>query len=181
VEVRRSRQAVGSWRMALGIVLVAWLVAMQSAVAQTPTVAYVDLNRVLAQAPQVATARAELEAEFRERNRALEQEQLSADALRAEMADEAVLSSVPNADLERRIESMERALKRKREALSRELDARRQTELAQIDALIGSAISELARDRKLDMVLTDQVVYHSPRVDLTDAVIDRLRNQANDQ
>jgi len=176
VEDRRSRQAGGRWRTALGIVLVLLLGAVHPAVAQTPTVAYVDLNRVLEQAPQVAAARAELEAEFRERNRQLEQEQASVDALRLEVADEALLGTVPNAGLQRRIESMERALKRKRDGLSRELDGRRQTELVQIDSVIGAAISELARARKLDLVLTDQVVYHSPRVDLTDAVIERLRN-----
>ncbi len=177
MEVRRSRQAGGRWRSVLGIVLVLLAIAYPAA-AQTPTVAYVDLNRVLAEAPQVATARAALEAEFRERNRQLEQEQLSVDALRQELADEALLSAAPNEDLQRRIDSMERSLKRKSDALSRELDGRRQTELAQIDAMIGAAISELARARKLDLVLTDQVVYHSPRVDLTDAVIESLRNGA---
>lgn len=178
MEVRRDRQWRRRWPAALGMVWLITLAWLAPALAQSPSVAYVDLNRVLDQAPQVSTARAGLEAEFRERNRQLEEDQLSLDALRQQLADEAILSPAPNTDLERRIASLERGLKRKREALSRELDARRQTELARIDAMIGEVISELARERHIDLVLTDQVVYYSPRVDLTDAVIATLRERA---
>ncbi len=172
--VCRGRQGHHRWQRWLSLVALVWLLPLV-AYAQAPSVAYVDLNRVLDQAPQVAAAKAALEAEFSERNRQLEEDQLSLEALRQELADEAVISSAPNPDLQRRIDSMERGNKRKRDALSRELDSRRQAELARIDALIGAAIAELARERRLDLVLTDQVVYYSPRIDLTDAVIAKLR------
>ena len=177
--VRRDRQAGALRRWAPWAVLLFLFTWTSVALAQAPTVAYVDLNRVLDQAPQVAAAKAAMEVEFRDRNRQFEEDQLSLDALKQEMSDEAIISTAPNPDLERRIASMERAIKRKRDALSRELDARRQSELARIDAMIGEAIGELARERKLDLVLTDQVVYYSPRIDLTDAVISRLRERSD--
>jgi outer membrane protein len=140
-------------------------------------IAYVDLARVLDRAPQVAASRARLEAEFEQRNRELQEDELSLSALRDALDGGDPLLGAggqDRADQLRRIETLERSLRRRRDALSRDLDQRRQTELNRIDSLIGEAIAELARERDLDLVLTDQIVYYSPRIDLTDAVVDRL-------
>ncbi len=140
-------------------------------------IGYVDLARVLDRAPQVAASRARLEAEFEQRNRELQEDELSLSALRDALDGGDPLLGVggqDRADQLRRIETLERSLRRRRDALSRDLDQRRQTELNRIDSLIGEAIAELARERDLDLVLTDQIVYYSPRIDLTDAVVDRL-------
>lgn len=140
---------------------------------------YVDLARVLDQAPQVADSRARLEAEFEQRNQSLQEDELSLVALREQLAtDDPLAGSADREVATRRVETLERSLRRRRETLSRDLDQRRQTELARIDNLIGEAITELARERDLDLVLTDQVVYYSPRIDLTDAVVERLSRQA---
>ena len=142
-------------------------------------VAYVDLARVLDQAPQVAASRQRLEDEFAERNRQLEEDELSLTALRQQLQSEnELIGNAGDSAAARRIDTLERSLRRRRESLGRDLDQRRQMELARIDNLIGEAITQLARERDLDLVLTDQIVYHSPRIDLTDAVIERLRNSA---
>ncbi|MCB1633260.1 MAG: OmpH family outer membrane protein [Xanthomonadales bacterium] len=142
-------------------------------------VAYVDLARVLDQAPQVAASRQRLEDEFAERNRQLEEDELSLTALRQQLQSEnELIGNAGDSAAARRIDTLERSLRRRRESLGRDLDQRRQMELARIDNLIGEAITQLARERDLDLVLTDQIVYHSPRIDLTDAVIERLRNSS---
>lgn len=140
---------------------------------------YVDLARVLDRAPQVAASRARLETEFEQRNQALQEDEISLVALREQLAvDDPLASPADREAATRRVETLERSLRRRRETLSRDLDQRRQTELARIDNLIGEAITELARERDLDLVLTDQVVYYSPRIDLTDAVVERLSSRA---
>lgn len=145
--------------------------------ARAEGIGYVDLARVLDQAPQVAASRARLEAEFEQRNRELEEEELSLNALRQQLQSETeLLGNGGDSATARRVETLERSLRRRRESLGRDLDQRRQMELARIDNLIGEAISELARERDLDLVLTDQVVFYSPRIDLTDAVVERLRS-----
>jgi outer membrane protein len=154
--------------------------ALLAGTASAEGLGYVDLARVLDRAPQVAASRARLEAEFEKRNQALQEDELSLAALREQLGSSDPLLGDGGQDQAanlRRVETLERSLRRRREALSRDLDQRRQAELTRIDNLIGEAIAELARERDLDLVLTDQVVYYSPRIDLTDAVVDRLTRQ----
>lgn len=152
------------------------LLALLAAPVRAEGIGYVDLARVLDQAPQVAASRARLESEFEQRNRELEEEEQSLLALRQQLQSETeLLGAGGDSATARRVETLERSLGRRREALGRDLDQRRQRELARIDNLIGEAITQLARERDLDLVLTDQVVYYSPRIDLTDAVVDRLK------
>lgn len=133
---------------------------------------YVDMKRVLDEAPQVAAGRAKLDAEFRARSvelRAMEDQldQLEQELFSAAGADD-------RDDLQQRVGALRRDVRDTREDLAEDINIRLNEELARVEEDIHAAIEELGRERGYDLIFSSPVEYASDRVDLTDEVLERL-------
>lgn len=144
-------------------------------------IAYVDMQRLIDSAPQVVAARAQLQAEFAERDRALD-----ADAKRlAELDDrirrEADLMSTDDArNLRQEADALRSSIQRTRDRLSQELNSRIDQELDKAWPDIEASVAEYAREAGYDLVVGSPVIYASGRVDITDRVLDRLRQSSQE-
>lgn len=145
-------------------------------------IAYVDMQRLIDNAPQVIAARARLQSEFAERDKALD-----ADASRlADMDDrirrEADLMSADDArSLRQEADALRSSIQRTRERLNQELNARIDQELDKAWPEIEARVGEYAREAGYDLVVGSPVIYASGRIDITDRVLDRLRQAAREQ
>lgn len=165
----------------LRVVAALWLGFAASPVwAQEPAtgpvrVAFVDMERLLREAPQMRDLRAALQAELADRKRDLEAEAASIEELKRKR-DEPGQPDAEVAILDRRIAAAERGLKRARTELD-ELRAVRSNEAVDaIDKLVGEAAAAAARERGFAAVMTrEYAVYVDPALDLTEAVLARLR------
>jgi len=138
---------------------------------QAARIGYVDLKRLLDNAPQMTAGNTRLRAEFAERDR-----QLKADETRLaeRQAQQRVASSQA---LSNEIDALERKIRRTRETLREELRRRSEEETERSWRLINEAVATYAREQAYDLIVSSPVFYASPAIDITDQVLNRLRAQ----
>jgi len=168
-------------------IVIAWslLVASQAFAAGDATagthpvrVAFVNTPQVLEQAPQARSARERLEKEFAPRDEKITTEQEQLLKLEDKLSREGpVMSDEKRRKLEREILLQQREVKREREAFTEDLNLRRNEEFAKLQRVVAAAIISIAKAQHFDLILESGVVYASNRVDITQKVIDRLRQQ----
>lgn len=158
-----------------GLLLLLALAGSASA-QQGSKVGYVDMQRLIDNAPQVLAARARLEEEFGARDREFKAEQARLAELDARVRDEA--ATLPASDLDalrRQAEALRRSIDRTRARLREELAQRREQELERAWPLVTDAVSDLAREEGYDLIVPSPVIFASGRIDITDRVLDRLK------
>ncbi len=141
-------------------------------------IGYVDMKRLLDNAPQVVAGRQKLEREFAPRDTALNADELRLAALRSRYErDNALLGREEAEALKREIDALDRSIRRSRDNLRSELKARSDQELDRSWREINNAVVEFAREQNIDLIVPSPVVYASPRIDITDQVLERLKRQ----
>lgn len=139
-------------------------------------IGYVDMQRLIDSAPQVAAARERLTGEFADRDAELDRQSGRLTAMQSRIELEA--DTLPDAELVQlrgEAEALERSITRTRERLAAELSRRLDEELDRAWPLIEAAVAAYAREAGYDLILSSPVVYASGRVDVTDRVLDRMR------
>ena len=89
--------------------------------------------------------------------------------------DGAIMSESERAKLEREIINQKRELKREQDEFREDFNFRRNEEFAKIQKDILNAIQKVAKENNYDVVLSDGVIYASPKVDISDLVIEYLK------
>ena len=144
--------------------------------ATEPRIGYVDMQRLFAEAPQIEQVRADIDREFRPRNDALLADQERLEALEARLTDGSSTElSEPRQRLEREALNLRRSIERRRDDLAEELRFRTSAETRAIESTIEIAIRQVAEQAGYDLILTSPVAYASESIDVTDAILDWLR------
>ena len=139
-------------------------------------VGYIDTAKVLQDAPQADLARKKLEDEFNPRDQKIVKLQKKLKRLREKQERDAkLMSQTDSIKLERNIVSLKRDIKRAKEEFNEDFNLRRNEELANLHKLISKTTIKVAKELKYDVILSDNVLYISKRVDITDTVIKRLQ------
>ncbi len=136
----------------------------------------VNAIRVLEKSPQADTARKMIEDEFSPRDKELIAEQKSIKELEDKFKkDRAIMSEQESSKLEREIISKKRDLKRKQDEFREDLNYRRNEEMVKIQKQIIKSIQQVAKDNNYDLVLSEGVLYASPKIDMSGLVIEFLK------
>jgi len=147
-----------------------------SATAQEIKIGFVNIVRVMEQAPQAQAAREALEQEFSGRDAALTS---SRDAIveleRKLRTDAEIMSAEQREDLERDIASRKLDFNRDREELQEDFNIRRNEELSDLQRVVYDVIVDVAKDENYDLMVTERVLYASERIDITDTILERLQ------
>ncbi len=173
-------------RALLPVLLLAALLTIPAAMllvgaAHAAGMGYVDARRLIDEAPQGKDEIEKLEAEFAERNRELKGR---LDLFKAREADlEKNRLTMSAEDLEtsaRELNELERQLRRDQRAYNEDYARRRNQGLSNLEKIITKAVIDIAKKRKLDVVF-QQVVYASPKIDLTETVLKELKKRHKKQ
>jgi len=158
----------------LPILLTLFVFAAAPAAAQSVRIGYVDMKRVLDNAPQVLAGREKLDLEFRPRNETIEFQERQVQNMedRLALGD---LTEDARVRLERELREMQRNVNRQKEDLRDELSFRRTEEVQKLEDQINQAVQEIARDNGYDLILSSPVVYADPTLDITQLILDQLR------
>ncbi len=161
--------------------------AAAAAEAQTPTpphapgvaprIGFIDVKRLIDTAPQFIESKAKLEREFAKQNAQINADDAKLAALKQRYERDSAIMTRENAEaLKREIDATERDNKRRRDETRAEYNNRGAEEVNRNLRLINDTAIEYARTQGYDMVVGSQaVLYASPRVDITDAVLQRLK------
>lgn len=139
----------------------------------------VDPERVIEESPQYEAARQALQEEVADRERALREQQAKLDELKKNLERDAPLMSEEElARLQNDIRNRDRKVKYAKAEFQEDF-ALRQNELrTRLIAQVREVVQELAKEQKIDLIVSEGVVYFSERVDMSAQVIERLQSKA---
>jgi outer membrane protein len=139
-------------------------------------VAVIDPNRIVEESPQYDAARNMLSEEVQEREAGLRQQQEEIDRLNAQLErDGALMSEDEIKRLRNDIRARTRRLRYAKAEVQEDF-ALRQTELrTTLVQQVEEVVEQVAKDKGIDLILSEGVVYFSRRVDISAEVIDRLK------
>lgn len=158
--------------------LLSCLLTSANAADQNYKIGAVNAVRVLEQSPQAGAARKLIEKEFSSRDADLLAGQKSLKELEDKLIKNvAVMSDSERSNLERKIITKKRDLKRSQDEFREDLNFRRNEELAKIQKQILDAIQKVAIENNYDVVLSEGVIYASKKIDISDLVIKYLKQE----
>lgn len=178
-----SRRSDARFRRMLGFACLAALLALSGpiVVASDARIGYVDMKRLIDAAPQLREGRELLEREFADRDAALRSEQQRLAALEARQAEESgTIDAAASEARAREIEALRRNLERTRSRLREDLNRRAQEEYKRRWDAMQDQVTAFARENDYDLIVESPVVYASPDIDVTDAILERMRRAAED-
>jgi len=91
--------------------------------------------------------------------------------------DGAIMSESERRKLERDIISRKRDIKREQEEFREDLNIRRNESFDKLRRRVYEVIVDISKKEKYDLVVSDGVVYADDRIDITDKVVARLKQE----
>lgn len=143
-------------------------------------IGYVNVVKVIEQAPQGEAALKKLQAEFGPRDKKLvdmqqeikkKEEDLDRNALVLKDADKQAKAS--------ELIGLKRELRRATQDFRDDYNMRRNEELATLQKIVKQVIVEIAKQENYDLIVHDSTLYASGRVDITNKVLEKLKELNN--
>jgi len=146
-----------------------------SASAAELKIGYVQVDKILQEAPQTAESGKKLEKEFSPRTQELERMQKQIrDQESALEKNSLTLSETERRNKERDISNLKIEFQRKQRELREDVNLRKNEELGSLQERINKAVSSVAQAEGYDLVVYSGVAYASNKVDITDKVLKSL-------
>ena len=137
-------------------------------------VGYVNTQRLFRDAPAAVRAAKKIEQEFSKRDQELQRLAKQVQGLQESLEKNAVTMAEPERrSKEKDLGELSREFQRKQREFREDLNLRQNEENAAIIEKANSAIKQLAEGEKYDLIVQD-VVWVSPKLDITDKVIKAL-------
>ncbi len=140
-------------------------------------IAVIDPNRIVEESPQYEAARNLLSNEAQEREAELtsQQEDISRLETRLER-DGALMRADEMTRLRNDIRARERRLRYAQEEMQADFALRQSDLRTKLVQQVEEVVEQVAKDNGFDLILSEGIVYSSPRADISDEVIDRLKD-----
>ncbi|MQY50406.1 OmpH family outer membrane protein [Rhodocyclus tenuis] len=137
-------------------------------------VGYVNTQRIFRDAPAAVKAAKKIEQEFSKRDQELQRVAKQLQSMQENLEKNALtLSEADRRNKEKELNELSRDFQRKQREFREDLNLRQNEENAAIIDKANRAIKQIAEAEKFDLILQD-VVWVSPRLDVTDKVIKAL-------
>ncbi|MEE9343377.1 MAG: OmpH family outer membrane protein [Gammaproteobacteria bacterium] len=161
--------------------IVTLIVAMFLAAAHTTSFAetkigYVDILKLMNEAPQTKAIQNKIESEFEPRSKKLIVLRKEMNALEERLnRDSAIMSEDEASKLKRDLLSKQRDLKRAGDEFQDDLNMRQNEILSKFQKEVYNAINSLAKEQKYDLILGQGVIFSSDAIDVTSQVMQKLK------
>jgi outer membrane protein len=140
-------------------------------------IGFVNTERVFREAAPALKAQKKLEKEFAARDQELQKMAKQARDLQAYLEKEgATISETDRRNKERDLANLNRDFQRAQREFREDLNLRRNEELAAVQERANKAIQQIAESEKFDLIV-QEVVYASPRIDITDKILKALADK----
>jgi outer membrane protein len=144
-------------------------------------IAFVNATKVFEESPQYKVAREQLQTEFSRRENDLLASQKQLKQLEEKLQrDGSVMSESEVKRLERDILSRTRKLKNAQTEFREDLNLRQNEEFKKLRQQVREVIQKVGKSEKIDLIVSDGVVYFSKKIDISDLVLEKLRQLKTD-
>ena len=138
-------------------------------------VGYVQVDKILQEAPQTAESGKKLEKEFGPRTQELDRMQKQIKDIESSMdKDSLTMSETDLRNKERDISNLKIEFQRKQRELREDVNLRKNEELGSLQDRINKAVTSVSEAEGYDLVIYGGVAYASKKVDITDKVLKSL-------
>jgi outer membrane protein len=138
----------------------------------------VDYGRLVEESPQAKSALDSIRTEFTPRQRDLQNQQASLKAKEDRLQkDGATMSQDQRTNSEKDLRDSYRELQRKQSEVQDDFNARRNEEMSRLQKILIEQVRIYAKAQNFDLVIADGVIYTTPTIDITPAILAQL--QAN--
>lgn len=159
----------------VGLFGVAFVFLATAGWAQQLKIGYVNVVKVIEEAPQGDAALKKLESEFGPRDRQLRATQDKVKSLEDELEkNELVIKESERREKERQLRDLKRKLKRQSQEFREDYSVRRNEELRELEKIVHKAIVEIAKSDKYSLIIHQGVVYADNQIDITEDVLKKL-------
>jgi outer membrane protein len=158
-----------------GVLLAVALVAPASADIK---VGIVNYSRLLQGSPQFKTLQDALQADFAPKQKELAtlQNQLKSKEDRLQK-DAATMSESQRSGAEKELRDGYRDLQRRQQEAQEDLNARQNEEMSRLQRTLVEEVTAYAKTQNFDIVLAEGVIYASPTLDITPAILTALQSR----
>ena len=140
--------------------------------------AFVNVSKILKFTPQVKAIEAVLKAGYEKREAELNLREESLSKSKKEFASQRdTLDINKRTELERDVLVKTRRLKTARIELEEDIALQKNEEMNRLRLLIAEVIESIAKEQNIDMVFEAGVVYVSDRVDISEQILQRLKER----
>jgi outer membrane protein len=138
-------------------------------------VGYVQVEKILQDAPQTAESGKKLEREFGPRSQELDKMAKQIKDLEGSLdKDGLTLSDSDRRNKERDAQNIKVEFQRKQRELREDINLRKNEELASLQDRINKAVQTVAKAESYDLVMYSGVAYAADKIDITDKVLKQL-------
>ncbi|HKE39761.1 MAG TPA: OmpH family outer membrane protein [Casimicrobiaceae bacterium] len=140
-------------------------------------IGFINSERLFREAAPAKRAQQKLEKEFAGRDAEIQKLSKQVRDLQTVLEKDSVtMPEAERRDKERDLANKNRDLQRMQREFREDLNLRRNEELSAVQERANKVIQQIAADEKFDLIIQD-VVYASPRIDITDRVIKSLADK----
>lgn len=151
------------------------LMTSNSLVAAELKIGYVQVDKILQEAPQTAESGKKLEREFSPRSQELDRTQKQIRDIETTLDKEGVtLSDTERRNKERDVSNLKIEFQRKQRELREDINLRKNEELSVLQDRINKAVQTVSEADGYDLVVYGGVAYASKKIDITDKVLKLL-------
>jgi outer membrane protein len=173
-----SQRATGLGRWTIGFVAAVGALSATPAWAAELKIGVVDYGRLVEESPQAKSALDSIRTEFTPRQRDLQNQQASLKAKEDRLQkDGATMSQDQRTNAEKDLRDGYRELQRKQTEVQDDFNARRNEEMSRLQKTLIEQVRIYAKAQSFDLVIADGVIYTTPTIDITPAILAQL--QAN--
>ncbi len=161
---------------------IVWGAAATLAVAAAPVwaelkIGYVDYQRLMSQSPQYEAIQQSLRNEFLPRQQEIVKEQQALKARADAFQRDAATMTDDQRDREQKaLRDKDRDLQAKQSEFQDDLNTRKNEELSRLQRSLIEQVQSYAKAQGYDLVLAGDAIYYTPTIDLTPAILERLKN-----
>lgn len=156
----------------LGFTLVSFSYALTAAELK---VGYVQVDKILQEAPQTAESGKKLEKEFSPRSVELERMSKQIKDIEAALDKDALtISDSDRRNKERDAQNLKIEFQRKQRELREDINLRKNEELGSLQDRVNKAVQSVAEAEGYDLVVYSGVAFASKKIDVTDKVLKML-------
>ncbi|HXS29001.1 MAG TPA: OmpH family outer membrane protein [Steroidobacteraceae bacterium] len=163
---------------------VLWGTVAALAVATSPAwaelkIGYVNFQLLAARSPQAQAIQNSLNKEFGTRGQALAKEEEALKARADKFQRDAATMTDEQRDREQKyLRDTDRDVQAKKSELQDDFNQRKNEELSRLQKALIEQVQTYAKAQGFDIVLAGDVIYATPTIDLTSAVLERLKDSS---